>query len=221
MEHKNCNITEVKFHDDEAGTMSFEGYGAVFGNVDAYGDVIKSGAFAESLSNSQQTKQFPAMLLQHGGASAEDMTPIGVWSEMSEDGHGLKVKGQLADTTRGRESYELLKMGAFNGLSIGYRVKEFENRTKPEEPRRTLKAVDLLEVSLVTFPANGKARVQSVKSISDLESMADVEKWLRDAANLSRTEAKHLIAKVRGDLRDAEGLNEIAEMLKRNTEQMK
>ena len=87
-------------------------------------------------------------------------------------------------------------MGAFNGLSIGYRVKEFEKRTKPEEPRRTLKSVDLMEISLVTFPANGKARVHSVKSIDEVETIADCEKSLRDAG-YSRKEAKQLVAKIR------------------------
>jgi len=204
MENKNCNITELKFTDTETKTMTFEGYGAVFGNIDAYGDVINAGAFTESLVNAKSTGKMPSMLLQHGGVTAEDMTPIGVWADMAEDGHGLRVKGQLADTTRGRESYELLKMGAFNGLSIGYIVKEFEKRTQPEEPRRTLKSVELLEVSLVTFPANREARVHSVKSIDEMESIADIELSLRDAG-YSRKEAKILVAKIKDQtLRDAD-----------------
>lgn len=216
METKNCNLLELKFHEDDAETMTFEGYGAVFGNTDAHGDVIMPGAFAESLAEASKSGQMPAMLLQHGGMFGDDMTPIGVWSEMSEDGHGLKVKGKLASTTKGKDSYELLKMGAFNGLSIGYRVKEFENRTKPDEPRRTLKKVDLIEVSLVTFPANGKARVQTVKSIDELEKPADVEGYLREAG-FSRNEAKHLIAKIKNvDLREAEASSELASLLKRN-----
>lgn len=197
MEHKSCTITEVKFSGDETASMSFEGYGAVFGNIDAVGDVIKAGAFAESLAEAKESKQMPVMLLQHGGPTAEDMTPIGVWTEMAEDGHGLKVKGQLANTNRGREAYELLKIGAFNGLSIGYTVKEFERRTKPEEPRRTLKSVNLLEVSLVTFPANGKARIHDVKALDEVETMAEIERVIRDAG-FSRNEAKHLIAKIKG-----------------------
>lgn len=204
METKIWNITDLKFAGAETETMTFEGYGAVFGNIDAYGDVIKTGAFAESLTEAKSSGLMPSMLLQHGGVTAEDMTPIGVWSDIAEDGHGLKVKGQLADTSRGREAYELLKMGAFNGLSIGYRVKEFEKRTKPEEPRRTLKSVDLMEISLVTFPANGKARVHSVKSIDEVETIADCEKNLRDAG-YSRKEAKQLVAKIREQtLRDAD-----------------
>lgn len=204
MERKNCNVTELKFTNTETEVMTFTGYGAVFNNIDAYGDVIKEGAFTESLINSQAAKQMPVMLLQHGGPTAEDMTPIGIWADMSEDSHGLRVKGKLADTNRGREAYELLKMGAFNGLSIGYTVKEHTNRTKPDEPRRTLKSINLLEVSLVTFPANGKARVHDVKSIDDMDSIADIEVSLRDAG-YSRKEAKKLVAKIKDQtLRDAD-----------------
>ena len=92
--------------------MTFDGYGAVFGNVDSYGDVIQPGAFAESLAQSAKSGVWPAMLLQHGGwgMGAEDMTPIGIWTSLSEDGVGLKVSGKLADTARGREAYALLKM---------------------------------------------------------------------------------------------------------------
>ena len=86
---------------------------------------------------------------------------------MSEDERGLKVKGKFANTKRARDAYELLKMKprpALNGLSIGYRAKDYELHGKGSAARRTLKAIDLVEVSLVTFPANTKATVLSVKS---------------------------------------------------------
>jgi HK97 family phage prohead protease len=216
MKRFNCGI-EFKFAEDGAETMSFEGYGAVFGNVDSYGDVIAPGAFAATLAEAHKSGQRPAMLLQHGGVTGEDMTPIGVWQSMSEDGAGLQVKGQLAPTPRGREVYELLKMGAINGLSIGYIAKEWQQRSKPEEPRRTLKAIDLYEVSLVTFPANPKARVQNVKSTLT-ERIA--EQALRDAG-FSRTEAKAIVANGFGALeclRDAgndEAADELAKLVAR------
>ena len=52
------------------------------------------------------------MLMQHGGwgIGADDMTPVGIWTSLAEDGIGLKVEGKLADTPRGREAYALLKM---------------------------------------------------------------------------------------------------------------
>ncbi|HWO94196.1 MAG TPA: HK97 family phage prohead protease, partial [Dehalococcoidia bacterium] len=189
MERFACAL-ELKFADSDTKEMTFSGYGAVFGNVDSYGDVIQKGAFRETLREAKKSKQFPAMLLQHGGwgVTSEDFTPIGIWTDMEEDDVGLRVEGKLADTARGREAYTLLKMTprpAINGLSIGYRAKEYSLGTKPEEPRRTLKKVDLLEVSLVTFPANPKARVSAVKSIEQLSTLAEAERYLRDACGLS------------------------------------
>jgi hypothetical protein len=228
MERSAFGLKEVKLASDEAAIkeMTFSGYGAFFNNVDSYGDVILPGAFAESLAASHKSGQFPAMLMQHGGwgIGADDMTPIGIWTGLSEDGKGLMVEGKLADTPRGREAYALLKMSprpAIDGLSIGYIAKEFSQRSKPEEPRRTLKKVDLMEISLVTFPANGKARVASVKSGADF-SERDFEQLMQDAG-LSRKEARivmnqgfrHLKA-----MQDAgsDELDELAAAIKRNTD---
>lgn len=193
-------LKEVKFaagDSQQPEAMTFSGYGAVFGNVDSYGDVIQPGAFADTLAAAHKSGQYPAMLLQHGGwgLGADDMTPIGIWTSLAEDGHGLKVEGKLADTPRGREAYALLKMTprpAIDGLSIGYIAKEWAQRSKPEEPRRTLKKVDLMEVSLVTFPANGKARIASVKSAMDYDER-EFEQILRDSG-LSRKEAQIVIS---------------------------
>jgi HK97 family phage prohead protease len=192
MQHSAFGLREVKLAGD-GEAMSFTGYGAVFGNIDSYGDVIQPGAFADTLAASKQSNQWPAMLLQHGGymGGAEDMTPIGIWTEMAEDGHGLKITGKLAETERGREAYALLKMTprpAITGLSIGFIPKEWSMRSKPEEPRRTLKKVDLLEVSLVTFPANDKARVSDVKG--RFKSIREFESFLRDEGGYSHAAAR-------------------------------
>lgn len=218
MQNLTCNLRELKFAADEgAQAMSFTGYGAVFGNVDSYGDVIEAGAFSKFLADVKSGNQpWPAMLSQHGGwqMSAEDMTPIGVWTDFAEDGHGLKVTGQLADTPRGMEMYKLMKMSprpAIDGMSIGYIAKEWEPRSKPEDPKRKLKRIDLIEVSIVTRPANGKARVESVKNDW---TERDFERLLTRDAGLSRSDAlvvinqgfKSLIA-----MRDA-GSSELAEL---------
>lgn len=202
IERASFGLREVKLAPPETEGMTFEGYGAVFGNVDSYGDVIQPGAFADTLAAAQKSGTWPAMLLQHGGwgMGAEDMTPIGIWTGLSEDGIGLKVQGKFADTVRGREAYALLKMDprpAIDGLSIGYIAKEWTQRSKPEEPRRTLKKVDLMEVSLVTFPANGKARVSSVKSLEEIASLADAEAFLREVGGLSKSQAVGFIARVK------------------------
>lgn len=207
MQHKSSAVLsraefglgEIKFAEgDDAERMSFTGYGAVFNNIDSYGDIIEPGAFKRTLAEARKTKSLPAMLLQHGGwgISADDLTPIGIWTEFEEDEKGLLVTGKLAETQRGLEAYGLLKMTprpALNGLSIGYRAKKFTMGTKPGEPRRRLHEVELIEVSLVTFPANPKARVGSVKSGQGL-GVRDAEKALREAG-FSASEAKAILAK--------------------------
>lgn len=186
-----CQLAEVKFAGGDTA-MSFSGYGAVFGNVDSYGDVIAPGAFGDTLKAAKSSGNWPAMLSQHGGFLGSDMTPVGVWTSMHEDSKGLLVEGKLAPTPRGQELYALMKMEprpAINGLSIGYRPKEWSVRTRPEDPRRTLKAIDLLEVSIVTMPANPKSLIQSVKS-----NIRDFEAFLRDEGGFSATQAKRIAA---------------------------
>lgn len=179
---------------------AFEGYGAVFGNTDSYGDVIAKGAFKDTLSAAKSSGHWPSMLLQHGGwgMSADDMMPVGVWTELDEDAVGLRVSGKLAiGTQRGRDAYELLKMEprpALSGLSIGYSVDDamVEYGDGVKAPKRTIKKVRLYEVSLVTNPANDRARIELVKSDDPLFKRT-LERILRDAG-LSAREAKAFIA---------------------------
>ena len=137
---------EIKANDKGEVT----GYGSVFETLDSYGDRIRAGAFAGSL-----TKRSPKMLWQHRMDE-----PVGVWDEVREDDKGLIVKGRLAlKTTRGAEAHELAMMGALDGLSIGYRTLDYEM----EGNNRILKEIDLYEVSFVTIPANAMATLTSVK----------------------------------------------------------
>lgn len=208
---------EVKLDAGGSETMTFSGYGARFGNVDAVGDVIAPGAFAKTLRESKSSGIWPSMLMQHGGfLGGGDSVPIGVWTKMEEDDKGLYVEGKLADTPRGKEAYALLKMDprpAISGMSIGYRATEWTMRSKPEDPRRTLKAVDLHEVSLVTFPANSKARVESVKSENGIETIRQFEEFLRDVGGFSHAAAKAIAAggfKSASDPRDEDESDVIA-----------
>lgn len=169
---------------------AIEGYGSVFGVRDDYDDVIAAGAFLDTLKAHKAAGTMPAMLWQH---DADE--PIGVWSEMDEDAKGLRVKGQLAlATTRGKEAHALLKLGALNGLSIGFVSKQWSYDRETEV--RTLTEVDLWEVSLVTFPANGKARVTNVKAATDdIVAPKDAERILREAG-FSKADATSLVSRV-------------------------
>lgn len=212
LERAAATLTEVKFAEggDDAKAGRFSGYGAVFGNVDSYGDVIQRGAFKETLREWEAKGKWPPMLLQHGGGflgGADDMLPIGVWERMEENSKGLKVEGRLfaMNTERGQYLYEGMKEGSLDGLSIGFMVRESVNGTKPSEPRRTLTNIDLWELSVVTFPANDKARVSGVKALAP-EHLRQLEGRLRDEAGLSRSEAVTAVAVLKDFLQQREAV---------------
>ena len=190
---------------DDSGV--FSGYGSVFGVVDSYEEVVAPGAFKESLEG-----RVPSLLWQHRSGE-----PIGVYTSVKEDAVGLHVEGKLAlKTTRGAEAYELLKMGAISGLSIGFMTREdsYDRVTGV----RTLKKVDLWEVSLVTFPANDAARVANVKSIESITTLSDAEAYLRDAGGLSKREALAFVARIKSlhGRSESDELGELAALIKRN-----
>ena len=230
IETKRLKFAECKLAvaETDPAVMQFNGYGAVFGNVDSYGDVIEKGAFSAYLDDVKTGKQdWPAMLKQHGGwgVTSDDYTPVGVYSELSEDEFGLKTTGILADTADGNDLYKLMKMQprpAISGLSIGYYVKESEYGGKNDPYDRLIKKIDLVEISIVTFPANGKARISGVKSAAAMNDH-ELERILRDVLGLSQKEAKTVIARGFRALRadddaGSEELKRMQALLQRNTQ---
>ncbi len=156
MDKKTAPVLEIKSLKDSG---EFEGYGSTFGGEpDAYGDVIAAGAYTESLAAHKAKGTMPKLFWQHNPSE-----PIGKWVDAKEDDRGLLLSGKLnMDVQRGRESYALLKAGDIDGLSIGYRIKEYSVDT--ESGVWTLEKLDLIEVSIVSVGANENAVVQSVKA---------------------------------------------------------
>jgi len=146
---------------------SIEGYASLFGEVDQARDMVMPGAFAHTLRQ-RGLRRIP-MLFQHDPAE-----PIGVWLELREDAYGLFVRGRvLPEVERGREVLALMRAGALDGLSIGFRA--VEGRTDPKSGVRRLHRVDLWEVSIVTFPMLPEARVSAVKN-SDARLVAAIRR---------------------------------------------
>lgn len=161
---------ELKFAGSpDAG--EFEGYGAFFGNTDLHGDRILPGAFAASLVETKAAGRAIPMHVNHGLPALGGQRAVGVWTETAEDAKGLRVKGRISgmNTDAGRNLFERVKDGAFPGLSIGYRVAPggASYGGKAGEPRRTLKAIHLHEVSLVDTPSNGAALIDGFKTALD------------------------------------------------------
>ncbi|WP_347140812.1 HK97 family phage prohead protease [Paracoccus sp. SSK6] len=157
---------------------TIEGYGSVFGNEDKIGDVVLPGAFRESIAT-----KMPKMLWQHSPDKV-----IGKWDEVVEDASGLRVKGSFANTPKAQEVAELVRIGAIDGLSIGYRTIESDYNA---DGVRLLRKLDLWEISVVTFPCNEAATIDAVKA-AEL-SKKEVEQILRDAG-FSKSVAMKLIS---------------------------
>lgn len=159
--------TEFKFTDD-AQPGVFEGYGAVFGNTDTHGDVIRPGAFADSLAEHKANGTMPALFVEHSGFKGGDPLPVGTWTDIAEDGDGLRAKGRISalDTDHGRRIRSLMQDGALRGLSIAYHVPAggAVMGKRAGEPRRTLVKVDLHAIDIVRDPSNALARIAAVKS---------------------------------------------------------
>ena len=160
LKHKHFAIHDFKA-DDDARTV--EGWASTFGNTDHGGDIIAPGAFADSIKLRK-----PKMLWQHDSRQV-----IGVWDAATETDQGLYVKGRVLDTALGDDAYKLAKAGAIDSMSIGYAVKDaaYDRNTGV----RTLKKLDLWEVSLVTFPMNERAQITTVKAaMEDIDEAGDV-----------------------------------------------
>ncbi len=182
--------TEIKLDADRG---VFEGYASVFGGVDSYGDTIIRGAYDYTL----RTNGKPKMLFNHDLMSL----PIGKFTSAKEDDKGLFVEGELtAGNSQSEDVRAALKHGTVDGLSIGYWLKkgDYDETEKGRVIRRIHR---LTEVSIVAFPADEAARVDlsSVKNeeIDGLESIKDLERFLRDVGGLSNGLAKAITARAK------------------------
>lgn len=202
----------------EDGT--FTGYGSIFGNVDSYDEIVAPGAFKSSLATIKEAGEVLPMLWQH-----DPSKPIGGYTELAEDERGLKTVGFLLkdEVALAREAYALMKAKVVKGLSIGYYVRADSYDEK--KGIRTLTEVDLREISVVTFPANAQAQVESVKSAlammlkaGQLPGLKDFEDFLREAG-FSKTQAAFIanngIAKLhRGEPDSTKGVLQLLQNFK-------
>lgn len=187
MNRKSFNL-EIKAVQEDG---FFSGYGAVFGNVDWYNDVILHGAFQKSLQRWEEKGKMPPVLWNHN-----DGEPIGVYTNIYEDEKGLFVEGRLLidDVPRAKSTHALLKAGAIDGLSIGYKTKKANQQTNGI---RELIELDLGEISIVTMPANEESLITSVKSKledGELPTLPEFEKLLRESG-FSKTQATAIAGK--------------------------
>ncbi|WP_010116651.1 MULTISPECIES: HK97 family phage prohead protease [Acinetobacter] len=214
MNRKSFNL-EIKAVQEDG---FFSGYGAVFGNVDWYNDVILPGAFSKTLEEWASKNKFPPVLWNHN-----DSEPIGVYTKIYEDAKGLYVEGRLLidDVPRAKSTHALLKAGAIDGLSIGYITKKANKQTNGI---RELVELGLGEISIVTTPANEESLITSVKSKlegGELPSLPEFEKFLRESG-FSKSQAtaiagkglRHLLSESEDEIQQAKSISSALNILK-------
>lgn len=164
----------------------FEGYASVFGVVDSYNEVVEAGAFTPSLVESRRKGESIKLLYQHNPSE-----PIGVHEDIAEDSKGLWIRGRLLIdvSPKAKEVHGLLKEGALDGISIGYQTIE----SKPKEGKPgviSLTKLRLRENSIVTFQANERARVESVKSLLDAGQLPTIREFEGSLRELGFSKSK-------------------------------
>ena len=138
--------------------MRLAGYAALFDVRDRGGDTVRQGAFAGA-------KAPVPLLWQHDPARR-----IGTVTALHEDERGLRVEAVI-DGRGGcaKAAAAMLGEGEVGGLSFGYRVRD--GREGPPGPggirTRELRALDIVEVSIVARPMQPGARVEVVERVNE------------------------------------------------------
>ena len=183
--------TKSSYQVQEEGVI--EGYASVFGGVDSYGDTIEPTAYDNVISEGQK----PLMFYQHDRWGV----PIGRWEELSVDSKGLKVKGRLnLELKEAQDVYSALKFGSLDGMSIGFRLRDRDYEYDDNDVCHIKNISELLEISIVNFPADKSARVMGVKAdpedLEELKDIRDCERYLRDLG-ISKKMAQSIISVIK------------------------
>lgn len=212
LERKNLTLSlnDVCLKAKGDGGYEFEGYASKFNGVDSYGDTILPGAYKKALKELKAAGRSPKMFFNHGQWDI----PVGKWRKFEEDEEGLFVAGSL---TKGMSKAEDIRLAladeTLDGLSVGIGMKmdDYEWVDDPKSSiTRIIKNVSVLrEISLVSYPADDKGRIDmsSIKTeLDDVATLAELEQFLRDAGNFSKSAATAVVSRAKVILRGDHGV---------------
>jgi HK97 family phage prohead protease len=149
---------KAQFTADDAGAIT--GLAWPFSTPDRMGDLIEPAAFKGA------APPIPMLAYHHPDK------PVGAWNALTVKSDGLHVSGKLLieDVPLARELRSLVQAGAVRGLSIGFQTKKAITR---KGGGRTIQALELAEISLVTIAMHPGAKVSAVKSAAAAIALAD------------------------------------------------
>lgn len=182
---------------EENGEWKISGYATVFGNKNSYGFQIRKGAYSKVLAEGVN----PKMFFNH---NSWDL-PIGKWTDLKEDDIGLKVEGVLTKgVSKAEDIYHAVKAGTVDGLSVGISWRAADEVELDDGTIELSMIARLSEISVVTYPADGKARVNQVLSsdevdekIESIQSVRDLENFFHDEFQLSKRQSGWLLSKAK------------------------
>lgn len=191
---------QVKAVDDDART--FSGLAATW-DLDLGGDVIEPGAFKRTLKNWKRSKRVLPLLDSHGGF-ATVRSAVGKLVDAEETKDGLLSEFEVIDGPDGDEIFRRVKGGYVDGLSIGYQAVKVRYPETEEERAtgvyRYLSEVKLREISVVLWPMNPEARIDTATAKALLMAAAD-----QDLNEEERAELQGLAKGINALLRDGTG----------------
>lgn len=156
----------VKYAEDAEGNGTISGYASTWDRVpDAYGDIVKKGAFAESLKKYEDSGRAIPLLWAH---QMNDLKSYIGTASAHEDDRGLFFTAKFDDTEEAQRVRQLYKDGRLAKFSFAYNTLdsapvELEDGTKANELRK----LDIFEISTVLVPANDFAEVADVKQAEE------------------------------------------------------
>lgn len=179
------HLLDVKALGEKDSVGAFEGYASTFGNVDSFGEKVMPGAFIDSLVQHKRQGTRVKMFAFHDSRSV-----VGRWVDMAEDAKGLFVKGQLnMKVQKAVELRDLMVEGDIDGLSIGFR----DVKSEMVDNVVQLQQIDLLEISIVSLPANTRATVDDVKSVTSAGRFEAFCQSLKDGKPLPAAEFEDIL----------------------------
>lgn len=158
-----------------AAGRRLEGYAATFGTearIGGFVEVIQPGAFRASLAGGKDV----IALVDHDPTRLLARTASGSL-RLTEDARGLSFSIDVPDTQLGHDILALAIRGDIGGMSFGFRTKD---EAWPTTLRRELRAVDLIEISVVqSFPAYSQTTVSArARQIGHNEAAARIRRMI-------------------------------------------
>lgn len=204
---------EINLSDDKK-TGIIKGYASVYDNLNCFGYYISKGAYASVLKDNHSA---PKMFFNHDSMGV----PVGRWTALKEDKKGLYVEGELTlGVSAAKDIYEALKAGTIDGLSVGIRIGDYEEDDAGNW--KVLSIERLYEISICSFPADGKARISETlsqdlldESIDKIQTVRDFEACLRDFCGFSKKQALTLVSRMKKAVGQEQRDAELAETLKK------